>query len=561
GETDIHGKESWANYRGAIFLANIGDTNCRCSGQASRNPPSNEALAACNDASDNVQRAPHNMAPLRTVPLENITNSAIGFVSIPNPEQRPFVRIFHQRGDRWAFVQTSYSFSTEELRGGLVLGIDARDIRRPGGWDGRITVRFTVHDCDQVSTDEVMLRVAPILTHHHLQNVQQVLSVRGNDTLSPWQKLFTESLSAAVEATGLTELLCLFNGSDDIWAQDFVEPGYTSMPGPDGPISIRIMVRSGQDSRVAGRQVFEHLRNTGVGAIQQLGGARDEINSMGNLECIPPYAHNGTRYPSGRIIMGRHGPYLPHMLDFFRAQSAQDPILLDTSWLWVGHVDEFVQFLPAKTERGWAIMVADPEAGINILRETKAAGHGGTRLYSRKPAPQFPGANCTSAMYSCVAMPVSNSTIDQALSNEELIATNMKCKMRIEANINILKEATGITDAEIYRAPALFNQLDVEKLPWIGPRDPNEKLSVGSAWPGVINGVVLTGYGTYVAPNPWGPNINGLDVVAEATKEEYAKLGLNVNFVDDWNSHHKYGGEVHCGTNTVRQMDQPWWST
>jgi protein-arginine deiminase len=249
------------------------------------------------------------------------------------------------------------------------------------------------------------------------------------------------------------------------------------------------------------------------------------------------------------------------MLDFFRAQESQDPIILDTSWLWVGHVDEFVQFLPANTERGWSIMVADPEAGINILRESKAAGYGATRLYSRKSDSQLPGANCTSDMYSCVAWPVSNSTIDQALSSEETIATNMKCKMRIEANINILKEATGITDAEIYHTPALFSQLDVKKLPWIGPRDPNEKLSVGAAWPGVINGIVLTGYGTYVAPNPWGPAINGVDVVAEAVKKEYAKLGLNVTFVDDWNSHHNYGGEVHCGTNTVRQMDQPWWST
>lgn len=185
GNTDVHGKESWANDRGAVFLANIGDTNRRCSEQASRTPLGNEALAACNDASDNVQRAPHNMGPLRTVPLKKITDSAVGFVSIPNPEQRPFVRIFHQRGDSWAFVQTEFSFSAKELRDGLVLGIDARDTRRPGGWDGRITVRFTVQDGDQMSTDEVMLRVAPILTHHHLQHVQQVLSVQENDTLSP----------------------------------------------------------------------------------------------------------------------------------------------------------------------------------------------------------------------------------------------------------------------------------------------------------------------------------------------------------------------------------------
>jgi protein-arginine deiminase len=434
----------------------------------------------------------------------------------------------------------------------MVLGIDARDTRRPGKWDGRVTVRFTVKDRGEESIDEVMLRVAPVVTHHHLQRVDQILSVRGNDTSTPWQNQFTSNLAAASRKAGISKPPYLFGGSDDIWAQDFVEPGYASMPGPRGPITIRIMVRSAQESRVAGRQVFEYLRCTGVGAVQELGGARSEINSMGNLECIPPFTHSGTTFHHGRIIMGRHGPFEPHILEYFRAQEIQDPLLLDTAWLWVGHVDEFIQFLPAKTERGWVIMVNDPEAGINLLREAQASGQGSAKLYSRKSDAQVPGVDCDNTTYGCIAFPVSNSTIDQVLADDLFVSTNFECKKRIEANLDIIRSATGISDLEIHRIPALFDQLDTEKLPFIGPRAPNETLSVGAAWPGVINGVVLTGYDAYVAPNPWGPVVDGSDIVAEAVRSEYAKLGFEIYFLDDWNSHHNYGGEVHCGTNTVR---------
>jgi protein-arginine deiminase len=58
--------------------------------------------------------------------------------------------------------------------------------------------------------------------------------------------------------------------------------------------------------------------------------------------------------------MGRHGPYEPHIIPYLRAQEVQDLILLDAAWLWVGHVDEFVQFLPVESQRGWGVVVARP---------------------------------------------------------------------------------------------------------------------------------------------------------------------------------------------------------
>ncbi|EDN06820.1 predicted protein [Histoplasma mississippiense (nom. inval.)] len=154
-----------------------------------------------------------------------------------------------------------------------------------------------------------------------------------------------------------------FNASDDLWAQDFFEPGYTSMPGPSGPVTLQVMIRSAQGDRVAGRQVFEYLRGSGTGAVQDRAGSRDEINSMGNLETIPPHNFNGKNYPAGRIVLGTHGAQKPYILKYMLAQEIQDPLLFDTNWLAVGHVDEMLQFLPANNSLGWAMLVPDPQAG------------------------------------------------------------------------------------------------------------------------------------------------------------------------------------------------------
>lgn len=77
--------------------------------------------------------------------------------------------------------------------------------------------------------------------------------------------------------------------------------------------------------------MFTSLRDTGIGAVHHSGGVSDEINSMLNLECTPPFTYNGVTWPAGRIIMGRHGPYEPHIIPYLRAQEVQDPILLDAA--------------------------------------------------------------------------------------------------------------------------------------------------------------------------------------------------------------------------------------
>ncbi|USP81278.1 uncharacterized protein yc1106_08552 [Curvularia clavata] len=574
GSADLDGKTTWNATYGAIFLPNIGDTDKRCSNALLKGPAvSNEKLDACHDASDNVLRNEEFLAPLLTVPMTGLPNDASGRVYLKDPVQRKNVRIFYQANENstWTYVDGNYTFSAAALREGLVLGIDGRDTRRPKGWDGRALVTFDVKSSNSTSSDSVMLRVAPVLTHTHLDTVEQVLGAKGNETDSPLLVRFNEQLKKAVNESGLEEDLYLFNVSDDIWVQDFMEPGFASMPGPCGPISLRIMIRSPQDERVAGRQLFEYYRDTGIGAVQQLGGTLDQINSGGNIETIPPYEFNGTSWPAGRLVIGNHGQQRNFLVPFFQAQETQDPLLLDTDWLLAGHVDEVLQFIPADSERGWVVMVNDPTAGVKMLQDIKASGQGSQPVYSRKndtsPAP------CDND--DCQTVPVESTTINEILANADLMSIQKYCADRIEKNLRILKEATGVTDDEIIRLPAMFKRFDLGSFPGNfsddstnnftnalvdAPINSSDTFKFGAMWPNLVNGLVMSGFDTYIAPNPWGPLVNGTDILAAKAKEQYGRLGMDVIFIDDWNTHHSGNGEVHCGTNSVREMDVEWYS-
>ena len=130
------------------------------------------------------------MAPLRTVPIPDISGNAVGHISVPNAVARNQVRIFHrdETHGTWKIVHEHDTFDAGQLKSGLSLGIDARDIRRPDGWDGRALVRFTVQSGDSTSADEVMLRVAPVLTHSNLQTVEQVMTIEKNCSLRGLRK-------------------------------------------------------------------------------------------------------------------------------------------------------------------------------------------------------------------------------------------------------------------------------------------------------------------------------------------------------------------------------------
>ena len=546
-QADRQDKMEWSDSAGAIFLANIGDTDRRCSDKAlNEEAPSSEELAACNDASDDIQRSPQYMAPLRAteIPQGNLGPKAWGSIVIREGVARDKVRIFRKENTEWVFTPSYHKFKREDLVKGLELGIDARDTRRPGCWDGRVQVYFYVYDYDnsgEYAWDAVRLRVAPILTHHHAQKLLELVSVAGNDT-DINQKRFIANVTKALIDNEPNVGLYLFSRSDDVWAQDYFEAGYTNMPGPNGKtVTLRVMIRSPQKSRVAGRQAFE-LTDTGVGAVYHPCGSRDEVDSMGNLETIPPYSYGNKKYSAGRIIEGSHGLRNPHILDYMRAQEFQDPLVISTDWLVTGHVDEVVQFLPTDTVQstyGWVLVVSDHELGKKKL---EAIGDKSIKAFSRPyGTPTW--------------------TVEELLNQPDVKNADTIMPLKMKEIIELLKKETGIKDSDIYHVPSVF------ATGYCSPPDeglaPEKNCSsdhVSALYPDIVNGVVLSDH-EYLSADPWGPILGGEDVIKKAASEVYMRLGYHVTYIDDWDSHHTAGGEVHCGTNSVREVSDDWWKS
>ncbi|MFH8336500.1 protein-arginine deiminase family protein [Streptomyces sp. AM6-12] len=581
GAGDEQGETRWSRDRGAVFLPNIDDDSRHC--------PRTDTPAAfvCNDAADEVVNGAADaldLARLRTVPEPRLPSSAWGRVRVVGPGAA-HTRIFLRRPHGWRVATSRTRLTAADLRRGVELGMEGKDVVRDlSKWNGEAVVEFSVTGPGGTRSDRVTMGTAPLLTHHHLQPARRtmVVTFAGRDPESRAQRRFVSGFAAASKAAGLPAPLRLPNPtwSVDHWTQDFVEPGYVSMPAPHGRLhSMRVLIRSaqlyGEPPRRRGAAELYPLRGRDVAVLETaVDPASDwSLNSLGNLETIPPYTYGGRSFPAGRIIMGQQGASVGTrpartMLTMLLAQRSQSPLLLDTSWLHVGHVDEFVQFLPARTRRGWKIGVADPRAGLAVLDTAVRRGHGSTRMFS------WPG-------YADVRPP--KETIADTAGSKTFRADNLRAARHIDADIGLLRRATGITDAEIVRVPALYTSgvlcgpgrvrlpaltCPPGRIPDVArygenKNDPGPTAGsgpkLGAYTPDPVNGVLL-GPHSYLAPAQWGPVINGRDIFTTAVTAAYRAAGIQVGYLDDFSTHHLLGGEVHCGTNTLRDATQRWWS-
>ncbi|GHJ39757.1 protein-arginine deiminase family protein [Streptomyces sp. TS71-3] len=538
-------------------------------------------MAACNDAADTVVNGAQDAADLariRTVPFKAAPAGATGRVTV-SEQAAPHVHLFVKRPGSsapqgWELVTGKTVLTADELRHGVELGIEGRDVVRDWAvWDGRADVTLTVTADGAGASDTVPLREAPVLTQLNTQKLDQVLTAvpDKSDTVgSAWR----DGVRAAAEDGGAEDGMRTLDTGGDEWAQDIFEPAYTSIPGAGGkPQGMHVLIGSVNDNRrVASRVAFTELAGHDVAAVHIEHVPTEDENSsydsMGNLETIPPTPG----HPAGQIVVGGAG-YAPgrtgpasEVLTLLRSQGMQDPLSLDTSWLSVGHIDEFVQFVPAPGSRlGWRAVVADPTAGMRLLKDVRKAGHGDEIMHGGLPKLDWP--------YDTY---LDQRTTNEFLADEQFVDTNRIAAEKIAANVAVLKQKAGLTDADIVRIPSLFTArgMDYHLLQSeIDSMEPGEEKDDAVAKlgamregvaeiPGPVNGLVLNG-GRYVSPKPYGPVVDGKDVFAEAISAAFEKTGYQVTYLDDLTSPHVSEGEIHCATNTLRDVlgaDQRWWA-
>ncbi|KAK4809811.1 hypothetical protein QYF61_014279 [Mycteria americana] len=374
-----------------------------------------------------------------------------------------------------------------------------------------------------IFTDTVVFRVAPwIMTPNTAAPLEVfVCSVDDNED-------FVAAVGAVAEKAKCPLTICpLPENRQDRWIQDEVEFGYVQAPHKTFPV----VFDSPRDRGLKDFPIKSILGpDFGYVARQAPEGA-SSLDSFGNLEVSPPVTVQGKEYPLGRILIGSSFPRFggrrmaKAVKDFLVAQQVQAPVELFSDWLHVGHVDEFLSFVPAPDRKGFRLLLASPSACYQLLKEKQEEGFG--------EAAMFEGLQ-----------DVPKPTINEILANEALRKFNNYVQSCISWNRDILKRALGLSEQDILDIPQLF-QGDVAT-------------GAGAFFPDMVNMLVL---GRHLGiPKPFGPLAGGQCCLEERVRALLEPLGLTCTFIDDYFSYHVLSGEVHCGTNVRRKpFAFKWW--
>jgi protein-arginine deiminase len=542
--SDDDGEDRWDARHGAIFLANIDDDEVTCDANVD-----DVDLPKCNDAADEVINGADDaldLARLKTKPWPGASSGTVATITFTAEDK---VRLFKVKNGSFSVLRSGSRLSLSEVRSGVELAIEGKDIvRDPAAWDGYVDITLQV-DADGASkADVVRMRVAPLITYHHLLPAESTwvssFQDRGN-------KALRADLAKATAAAGVPATRGI--DTTDSWAQDFFETGFMSMPAPGGEQRvIRVNIRSANEFdpqstanplRPAGRFAFT-MRGKDSAAIQEYdktrNGRNDSLNSFGNFETVPPYTYGGQSFPLGRVLRGQTRTVYPDKVfqKMIEAQQVQPPIYVDTSWLLVGHVDETMSFVKANTPRGWVLLVNDARMAKSMFTARSTGGQGST--------PMFIGKYWDTSTNNSTSYSPAQVTIDQVLSDTDVMSASAEAAVEVDGQIEKLKQEAGLTDAEIVHIPFLHMTIDGHSIAY---------------QPGMVNGLYLSD-SHFVAPDPHGPVIAGQDIFKAAMTDALAPYDITVHFAEDWDTYHREMGEVHCGTNSIRQIPvAKWWES
>ncbi|XP_027567261.1 protein-arginine deiminase type-1-like [Pipra filicauda] len=376
-----------------------------------------------------------------------------------------------------------------------------------------------------IFTDTVVFRVAPwIMTPNTLAPLEVFVCSTGDN------EGFVEAVRAVAEKAQCPLTVCpLVENRQDRWIQDEVEFGYVQAPHKTFPV----VFDSPRDRELKDFPIKRILGPDFGYVARQAPEGTTSLDSFGNLEVSPPVKVRGKEYPLGRILVGSSFPryggrrMARAVKDFLVAQKVQAPVELYSDWLVVGHVDEFLSFVPAPDRKGFRLLLASPSACYQLLKKKQEEGYG--------EAVMFQGLE-----------EVPKLTINEILADEELRKFNSYAQRCISWNRDVLKRALGLAEPDIVDIPQLFRQNELS-----GDAD--------AFFPDMVNMLVL---GRHLGiPKPFGPVVGGQCCLEQRVRELLEPLGLTCTFIDDYFSYHVRLGEVHCGTNVRRKpFAFKWWN-
>ncbi|MCW8090315.1 protein-arginine deiminase family protein [Alteromonas sp. ASW11-130] len=430
------------------------------------------------------------------------------------------------------------------------LGIEA--ISYPiKNFDGLINIKLTVKDDSGIAvyTENAKMRVAPWMMFNHANITEKVYMVKTSDN----NKIRRE-IKAAIGTVAFEEIDgSRYNG--DRWIQDGMEPGFASMPKPVNKTEwpVPATLRTATDRTDGGKNGIDsypksELLKANYGFLQALPPslAGTSLDSFGNLECSPPFTdqRNGREYKFGRIVYGKgKGSEIMNskVIELLDEQKVQEPFSIDTSWLWVGHVDEVITFLPF-TDGSFKVLIASPKKAMEIV--------GGLEDSIKL----FKNIDLSGATRTKVDKKYELQTVKQI--KEHKIFTNLQntVQKKIDQIRSVLKTELNLNDNDFVHIPVLFEEVES-----------GEYIAYTA---GAVNMLVVTKETKEVMlciPKPFGPVVGGDCVFEKEITKKLNLLGLqsdsNFKFIDDFTTYHMWEGEIHCGTNSQRKPPiDNWWN-
>ncbi len=532
---DDEGEESWSSTKGAVVLVNWDDDD----GDGDKDN-SDTAINGNRDVDDLTHLIVRRIAALdsnHTVTLEVGPSSA-----------RPNLRIFNDAGA----VVVAPGIGSGTLSN-LSLSTDASFyVEGVGGrsesWEGQITLTLRIADASvTVSEDVVAMRIAPVIFPDNAQPSTAIDIMRiqrfANGPNGPFYDATVANLPSGVALRVANE----DTYDADRWIQDNMQAGYQAAPSPTG---MRILPTYLQTERSFGEGFPAGLESYLPDMLGPdfafnypcaEGCYGTSLDYGGNIEVAPTH----TGYPLGRLVIGGgdqgtlfgteswHYHMDETQRSWLNAQGVQAPALeVSSEWLAVGHIDEFFLFVPdyrEGAERPWKIIIASTTLALQALQTVYDAGQG--------QLPVFDGRE-------------TETTVAHILANSDLMTYNQLAQARIDAQRVKLSDALGLTAIDFIDVPVIYEEfVDYD----YGGTE------LGVAYnPGITNLLVVDD--VFFVPDPEGPRPGGNDVWQAQTTAALAPLGVDIVFVDVFDSYHLLMGEAHCGTNVQgNAYDTPWW--
>uniref|UniRef100_A0A8D0W8Q4 Protein-arginine deiminase n=1 Tax=Sus scrofa TaxID=9823 RepID=A0A8D0W8Q4_PIG len=278
------------------------------------------------------------------------------------------------------------------------------------------------------------------------------------------------------------------------------------------------------------------------------------IDSIGNLMVSPPVKVKGKEYPLGRILIGssfypsKDGRDMSKALrDFLYAQQVQAPVELFSDWLMIGHIYEFMCFIPTQFKvegkKDFRLLLASPSTCYKLFTEKQKQGYGDAALFGEIRKEQLL-SNGREAL-----------TINQLLADENMKKQNDYVERCIDLNRAILKRELGLAEKDIIDIPQLFCLEQIVNVP---SNELTGKLYARPYFPNLLQ-IIVMGQNLGI-PKPFGPQINGACCLEEKIYELLEPLGFQCTFINDFDCYLTEIGDF-CSCANIRRVPFAfkWW--